>query len=440
MEAVDTVYVIAIAAAAMAAGFLIAYLIRGNSISSLSKENEMIREKLRADGEKLDDLTYQNQSLSAELTRQTARAAAAEESNKKFEEWIQRADTSMKDSFARISKEINEQNSQAFLVRANDKLTDFASKLGENLKGNNEAVSGIINPVGKELEELRKKVDELEKERASAYTGLTTQVESLSKQNTDLKAATDLLNSTLKNNAQRGRWGEEQLHKVAELAGMVEHIDFEEQVVDSEGTRPDMIINLTGGRTVPVDSKVPMNAYIQYLDDNDEDMRKKHLSEHVKALKKHIDDLYRKAYWKSEDRSVEMVAMVVPYESGLSAAFMSDRDIFSYAMEKNVLLLSPMTFYAFLKSVSIGWQENAMTQNAKEIATLSKELISRFNTFFSYFDDISRALDNARAKYDQALGSYNRRLLPTFTKFENLSKGTALPEGADRPVLGEETE
>ena len=119
-----------------------------------------------------------------------------------------------------------------------------------------------------------------------------------------------------------------------------------------------------------------------------------------------------------------MVAMVVPYESGLSAAFATDKEIFGYAMEKNVLLLSPMTFYAFLKSVSIGWQENAMSQNAKEIAKQSKELINRFGVFFKYFENIDKALTTARDNYDKAVSSYNRRLLPAFNRFEVLSNGT----------------
>lgn len=430
-----------IAVMALIIGFTVAFLIQNSKVSSLSKENEIIKEHLKEEEEDNDKLRYESAQMSAEVTKAASRAAAAEESNRHLEEWISKAEVVLKDSFASLSKDISEKNDAVFLDRANDKLNDFASKLGDNLKGNNEAVSGIINPVGKELEELRKRVDEIEKERAAAYSGITTQVDALTKQNTELKAATDLLNNTLKNNAQRGRWGEQQLHKVAELAGMVEHIDFEEQEVNTEGNRPDMIVKLTGERTVPVDSKVPMAAYMKYLDDTDEDSRKKHLDEHVKALRKHIDDLNKKAYWKSEERSVEMVAMVVPYESGLSAAFATDQEIFSYAMEKNVLLLSPMTFYAFLKSVSIGWQENAMTRNAKEIASLSKELIDRFNTFFSYFEEMDKALTGARNKYDMAVASYNRRLLPTFTKFENLNKGTkgSLADGDTTEMLTEDS-
>ncbi len=447
IEISPAVLIIALAAA-LAVGFVLAFFIQNGKIASLKNENSIRRdenEKLsfevnsaKEKNEELSSALSENEKdlavatamlraieiqkeeaekenaelsktvaeLTKDLTETSAKAAAVLESNTNLKEWIGKAETGLKDSFASLSKDITENNNKVFLETAGDK------------------VGGIITPVGNELKELRNKVEELEAKRASAYSGLNEKVENLQKQNAELKSATDLLNSTLKNNAQRGKWGEEQLRRIAELAGMVEHIDFEEQEVNTEGSRPDMVIHLTGGRTVPVDSKAPMNSYLLYLDDTEDTARAKHLSEHVKALRSHIDTLYKKAYWKSEDRSVEMVAMVVPYESGLSAAFATDRDIFSYAMEKNVLLLSPMTFYAFLKSVSIGWQENAMSQNAKEIAKQSRELIKRFDTFFGYFEKMDSALTNARTQFDKAMGSYNSRLLPAFSRFETLSNGT----------------
>ena len=448
MPQISLTLAIIISAAALAVGFLIAFLIQNAKISALKNENGNLKaekenilsenDENRRKNEKLlfeisekdrelavketilktetfraneaerknEELSAKAEELSEKLSVVSAKAAATEESNKNIKEWIEKADVSLKDSFASISKNITENNNKVFLESANDK------------------VGGIVTPVSNELKELRAKVEELEQKRASAYSGLNEKVESLQKQNSELKNATDLLNTTLKNNAQRGKWGEEQLRRIAELAGMVEHIDFEEQEVNAEGSRPDMVIHLTGGRSVPVDSKAPMNSYLAYLDDTDEAARAKHLSEHVKALRNHIDTLFRKAYWKSEDRSVEMVAMVVPYESGLSAAFATDREIFGYAMEKNVLLLSPMTFYAFLKSVSIGWQENAMSKNAKEIAKQSKELIKRFETFYGHFDKIDKSLSDARKAYDSAVSSYNSRLLPAFNRFETLSNGT----------------
>lgn len=392
----------------------------------LDSDIRNISANLYDSGQRNGELERENHRLNDLLVVARAEKAAADESNRQVKEWIEKSKEEMKDSFTSLSKSIAENNSKVFLESANDKLTDFSNALGEKLKGSNEAVGGIVKPVGEDLKALHEKM-----------AGLSEKVETLGKQSGELKNATDMLSSTLKNNSQRGRWGEEQLHKVAELAGMVEHIDFDEQSVNSDGSRPDMVIHLTGGRNVPVDSKAPMNAYLMYLDDTDETARQKHLAEHVKALKGHIDALNKKAYWKSEERSAEMVAMVVPYESGLSAAFTADREIFSYAMEKNVLLLSPMTFYAFLKSVSIGWQENAMSKNAKEIAKLSKELIDRFEKFYGYVEGIGNALDKARDQYDNAMGSYNRRLAVTFNRFRLLSSG--MDEG-ETPLLAEESE
>lgn len=451
----------------VAVGFLIAFFIQNARLSPLRRENQRLLTETQSFRDSVSEtqkslagketelrfresdvarltqktLQYEAQiaALSTNLQKATADLAAREEAYRGLAQWIASADERMKTSFAALSQEVLTKNSKTFLDSADHTLSDFSLRLDANLKGNNEAVDRIVSPVEKELKELRDKVDALEKERAGAYAGLSGQVENLRKQNTDLLAATDLLNATLKNNAQRGRWGEEQLRRIAELCGMVEHIDFEEQEVNADKNRPDMVIHLTGGRTVPVDSKVPMNAYLLYLADTDESERQKHLSEHVRAVKSHIDALHKKAYWQSEERSVEMVAMVVPYESGLSAAFASDREIFSYAMERNVLLLSPMTFYAFLKSVSIGWQENAMSQNARAIAALGRELISRFDTFFGYFGGIERSLESARLQYDKALGSYNHRLAPTFERFKALSTGLGvgeLPE-TEPDLLGE---
>lgn len=454
MPEVSLTFLIIAAAAALLVGFGAAFLIQNSKLAPMKAELDLAkrereaavnaekaasqkcealadslvkaREEIAEKNSDIKNLAAQAYSLKEEnaalnndkdnlnrlLTVARAEKAAAEENNRHLEKWIEQSKDEMKNSFASLSKDITENNSKVFLDSANDKLGDFAKTMDEKLKGNNEAVSGAVKPVGSELKELHEKL-----------AGLSEKVEGLGKQSGELKNATDLLSSTLRSNNQRGRWGEEQLRKVAELSGMVEHIDFEEQSVNDEGKRPDMVVHLTGGRSIPVDSKAPMNAYLSYLDETDEHARQKYLSDHVKSLKSHIDALNRKEYWKSEKRSAEMVAMVVPYESGLSAAFAADREIFSYAMQKNVLLLSPMTFYAFLKSVSVGWQENAMSKNAKEIAGLGKELIDRFEKFLSHIDNVGKALDKARDSYDDAMGSYSRRLSKTFERFKLMSNG-----------------
>ncbi|MDO4377664.1 MAG: DNA recombination protein RmuC [Erysipelotrichia bacterium] len=446
------IYVIIIAFVALLTGVLVDYLIRKSKIDYLDKEKEnslrkidelqkqyeqvnlllnscktdvAVKEEkikdLTSNVEKLQivntDLMNEKNKLSVQLADIRASKSAIEESNKNLKQWIEKSENRLKDSFSSLSKDITENNSKFFLDNANEKLNDFASKLKENLQGNNEKVDSMVKPVDTELKNLQEKM-----------TSLTERVDNLKSQNSELKNATDMLNNTLKNNSLRGKWGEEQLRKIAELSGMIAHIDFEEQETNGKGSRPDMVIHLTGGRTIPVDSKVPMNAYIKYLNESDDQQRKKYLDEHVKSVRNHIDTLNKKAYWKDEKRAAELVAMVVPYESGLSAAFSTDQNIFSYAMEKNVLLLSPMTFYAFLKSVSIGWQENAMSKNAQEIANLSKELIGRFEKFFSYMENVGKSINDARDQYDKAMSSYNTRLSVTFNRFKQYSTASDMIE------------
>ncbi len=366
--------------------------------------------------EKIALLADKNESLNKELADMHSKYASETEKNK----WVAEADKSLREAFNSLSKEISDNNNNVFLEKANDKLKDFAEKLDQKMTGESKNVENIINPVGEQLKELTKQVNEMEKVRASAYTGLNTSVEDLKKQNEILQNETRSLNSALRNNSVRGKWGEEQLRRIAELSGMAEHIDYEQQYVADDGKRPDMMIKLTGEKAIPVDSKVPMDDYLAYAQSLDESERKASLERHVKAVKKHIDVLAKKEYWKTEERSVQYVVMVIPYESGLSATFEADTNIFEYGMERNVLLLSPMTFYAFLKAVSLGWAEYQMNENAKEIARISGELIDRTEKFFEHFDGIGQNMTKTVTKYNEAVKSYNSRLLPTFNKLRQL--------------------
>ena len=396
-------------------------------------------EELRQEKSELQNRLHNAETAASDLK---ASLSKTEENNRHLEDWINGAEKSLSDKFEALSKKVMDNNNTVFIEKANDKLKDFEGKLNANLQGSSKEVGNIITPVSEQLKELQKKIEELEKNRISAYTGLSTNVEELKKQNTQLHDATQLLNDTLKNTAQRGKWGEEQLHKIAELAGMVEHIDYEEQhTTDSKDSqrRPDMTIHLTGGRVVPVDSKVPMDAYLNYVQATEPAEQKRYLAEHCSAVRKHIDSLSKKEYWKEFERSAQFVVMVVPYESGLSATFENDRDVFNYGMGRNVLLLSPITFYAFLKSVSLGWAENKMAQNAKEIAFAGKVLIERIDKFYEHMDKIGKSLRGTVENYNSAISSYNTRLLPSMNRFRELnstelvSPKEELPEPTESP-------
>ncbi len=366
----------------------------------------------------MDDLKNENAELNRRLQRVSADYSAEAEKNK----WVDEADKKMREAFGAMSKEIIENTNTDFLNKANDKLNDFASKLNEKMEGENKAVANILTPVSENLTELKKHIGELETKRSTAYAELNQTVSQLKNQNDILTNEARNLNSALRNSSVRGKWGEAQLKRVAELSGMTEHIDFEEQYVNTDGKRPDMLIKLTGNRSIPVDSKVPMDDYLKFTESMDESEKKLSLANHVRAVRLHIDALSKKAYWKNEERSIEMVILVIPYESGLSAAFEGDPDIFNYAVNRNVLLLSPVTFYAFLKSCSIGWSEYNLAESAKEIAALSKELIDRFDVFYKHMTAVGAGIDKAAESYNKAIGSYNSRLSPTFNKIRSLKQ------------------
>lgn len=423
----DTVFWIIICVVCVFSGGAVTYILLNKKTEALKADNMRIAAKLESETEaknryfaERDELAQKNEQLNIQLQKAMSEGAAEAEKTK----WVDQADKNLREAFSALSKDIIDQNNNLFLERANDKLNDFAAKLDQKMAGESKNVSSIVTPVGEQLKELQKQVFEMENKRASAYSGLFTTVDELRKQNDILKSETHSLNSALRNSSVRGKWGEEQLRRIAELSGMIEHIDFEEQYVNDDGKRPDMTVMLTGDRVIPVDSKVPMDEYLLYAECTDNNERAAHLDKHIRAVKRHIDALGKKEYWKSAERSVQFVVMVVPYESGLSAIFEADQGIFQYALEKNVLLLSPMTFYAFLKSVSLGWSEYNMAENAKEISKLSAELIERFDRFMKYMEDIGANMGKAVLKYNEAVNSYNKRLLPTFNKIKSLNDKT----------------
>ncbi|MBE5816694.1 MAG: DNA recombination protein RmuC [Clostridiales bacterium] len=377
----------------------------------------------RLNSEKLT-LLEENSSLKTQLSAQ--------------KQWMDTAEIRMKESFKALSDDVMRVNSTAFLNTANDKFKTLLEQMNKDMVSNSEKMGSIVNPLGENLTKLEKEIKELEAKRQQAYGSLTEQVKGLSEQSVRLTEATNNINNVLHSGKSRGKWGEEQLKRIAEMSGMVEHIDFNTQVTQSgaESTkRPDMVIHLSGGRDVPVDSKVPMDEYMRYSVEDDAQRRSEYLTGHIRSLKKHINELSGKEYWKQLDGPVDFVVMFIPYESGLSAAFEGDSDIFQYASDKNVLLLSPVTFYAFLKAVSSGWTEVRMTENIKKISQASNEIIERFTKFITHVENIGKGLNAAVKGYNQAMSSYNSRLLPSFRRMEELSEQSKLDTEEKEQIL-----
>ncbi|MGC9522976.1 MAG: DNA recombination protein RmuC [Anaerolineae bacterium] len=242
-----------------------------------------------------------------------------------------------------------------------------------------------------------------------------------------LQETTTTLREALRSSGTRGQWGELQLRRVVELAGMVEHVDFEEQVTTDDG-RPDLVVNLPNGGVVPVDAKVPMDAYLEAAAAEDTDILRAKLDVHAKAVRSRVRELARKRYWAQFDQAPEFVVMFVPNESCLSAAFECDGSLLDDAMAARILIASPVTLLAVLKAVAYGWQQVRVAENAREIADEGKMLYRRIAKLAEYIDDLGRSLDGAVAAYNNTIGSLELRLLPSARRFKELGvEASAMP-------------
>jgi DNA recombination protein RmuC len=271
----------------------------------------------------------------------------------------------------------------------------------------NLAQTGFLSPFKDSLSELNLHLRELEKNREGAYQTLQQQV-------LMLKTETASLARALSSHSTRGRWGEIQLKRVVELAGMVAHCDFEEQVVkttDSETIRPDLVIKLPGNKCVVVDSKVPLSAYLRAMESEDQATQNSLFNEHADQLKKHIGQLSKKSYWKHFQPSPEFVVLFLPGETFLSTALSLQPELMELAAENNVILATPMTLIAMLRAIAFGWRQEASNENAQRIAQKAKELCERLNTLAEYFSKLGKSLGQSVESYNQAMASLESRVL-----------------------------
>jgi DNA recombination protein RmuC len=284
-------------------------------------------------------------------------------------------------------------------------------------------VDQLVRPVAETLARVERQLSETERQRALAQGELREQVRSMGQNSELLRTETHALVTALRAPQVRGRWGELQLRRVVEVAGLVEHCDFSEQVTvvaDDGRLRPDLVVHLAGGKNVVVDAKVPFAGYVEAMNSTDNAVVKERLVAHARHLRAHIDELAGKAYWEQLAPAPEFVVLFVPAEPFLSAALDTEPALLEYAFERNVVLATPNTLVALLRTVAYTWRQDALTANAQQVLTLGKELHLRLGVLGSHMTKLGSALESTVRSFNLTVGSLETRVLVTARRFTDL--------------------